>query len=186
MKTLTVNSSNIFFTSDLHFWHKNIIRYADRPYKNVDEMNDSIIDNWNAKIGKKDTVYILGDVSFKGLKDTQHLLDQLNGKKVLIIGNHDNPSIISYFDEKYDMLGLDVMDDEEGMLVHCHLCHYPLEQWNKMAHGSINLHGHCHGSIDEDDKHNHKRLDVGVDSHNMTPISWNEIKEILTKRLLKK
>lgn len=180
------NSSEVFFTSDLHFWHHNIIRFANRPYANVDEMHDAIIKNWNSKIKSTDTVFILGDVSWKGIEDTQHLLDQLNGRKILIIGNHDPESIINYFDKAYDMLGVRIIDNEDGIETYCHLCHYPLHEWNRDRHGSVNLHGHCHGSNDELDKYNYKRLDVGVDSHNMMPLSWDDIKVILNKRNLKK
>ena len=186
MRTLKVYSDKVFFTADLHFWHNNIIRFANRPYKNVEKMHEDIIKRWNEKIPTDATVSILGDVSWKGIEDTQHLLDQLNGNKILIIGNHDPDSIINYFNKAYDMLGLRVIDVEEGGETYCHLCHYPLHEWNRDRHGSINLHGHCHGSNDDIDKHNCKRLDVGVDSYGMNPLSWDDIKVILNKRNLKK
>ena len=184
MKIHKVNSEKLFFTSDLHFNHANIIKFCTRPYENYEEMNLAIIENWNKVVPKDGIVYILGDVSMKGIKETDYLLDQLNGTKILIIGNHDNPSIIKYFDKSFDMLGLNVTDNEEGTITKVVLCHFPILEWYGMSHGSIHLHGHVHGAMNEYDKFNWKRLDVGMDSHNMTPVSWNDTKIILNKKYL--
>ena len=75
---------NCWFTSDLHFGHKNIIKYANRPFANVEEMNAALIKNWNELVKPEDYVYVLGDVSFMRMKDTLNILQQLNGKKGLI------------------------------------------------------------------------------------------------------
>ena len=184
MKRHRVSSEKLFFTSDLHFYHKNIIRFCNRPYENVDEMNQAIIDNWNSVVPVDGVVYITGDISWKGIEETRHLLDQLNGKKILIIGNHDNDGIIDYFDENFDMLELNINDKVDGFTYSAHLCHFPLQEWNRDRSGSIMIHGHCHGSLDYTDRLNCKRIDVGVDSHQMKPISWEEIKIILNSRNL--
>ena len=81
----------MYITSDLHFYHKNIIKYCpkSRPFSCEEEMNEIIVKNWNDKIGKNDSVYILGDVSFGKPSATIQLLNRLNGRKKLIVGNHD-------------------------------------------------------------------------------------------------
>lgn len=182
MKTVNVSSDKLFFTSDLHFNHKNIISFCNRPCSTVEEMHELIIKNWNKVVPMDGVVYILGDVSWKGASNTKGLLDQLNGKKILIIGNHDPASIINLFEESYDVLALNVTDEDDTY--HVHLSHFPLVEWNRSQKGSIHLHGHCHGSMDEMDKSNYQRMDVGLDSHNMVPLSWENVKEIFNKRYL--
>ena len=85
--------SKIFYTSDLHFGHSNIIKYENRPWNDVDEMKEELIARWNAKVNQNDTVYVLGDFAWKGSKasidDINNIVKSLNGKKHLIIGNHD-------------------------------------------------------------------------------------------------
>lgn len=78
-----------FFTSDTHFGHKNIIEYCQRPFKTVDEMNQVLIDNWNAVVKPEDTIYHLGDVAFLKQEAAYKIIQQLNGNKILIRGNHD-------------------------------------------------------------------------------------------------
>ena len=80
----------IYFISDTHFCHKNIIKGCNRPFENVTQMNDAMIANWNRVVGSADEVYMLGDFCYKGtIEQTHEILDLLNGKKHLIIGNHD-------------------------------------------------------------------------------------------------
>lgn len=183
MKIIQVSSKNLFFSSDLHFFHSRIIQFCNRPCADVEEMNEMIIENWNKVIPKDGVVFLLGDISWKGAAKTEKLIERLNGKIILINGNHDSSSVSSMFEENYEMLGLNVKEDD-GSSTHVHLSHFPLLEWNSMKHGSIHLHGHCHGSMDELDKNNTKRMDVGLDSHNMFPISWEEVKEILNNREL--
>ena len=80
----------IYFTADIHFYHENIINHTKRPFKNADEMNRKIIDNWNNIVKANDEVYILGDVTMKGASNANTVLSQLKGKKYLIKGNHDH------------------------------------------------------------------------------------------------
>lgn len=178
MKTFKYNSKELFFTADLHFHHHHIINFCNRPYKNVDEMNESIIENWNNKIPKTGTTFILGDVTWQALQTTEHLLDQLNGKKILITGNHDKQSIVSYFEESYDMLGITITDEKEYKKYYVHLCHFPLAEWDRFFHGSYHLHGHQHKSKDMRIVQKNK-LDVGLDSNNMIPYSWEDVKNVI-------
>lgn len=78
----------IFFTSDLHFWHANVIKYCNRPYASVEEMNEKLILNWNSVVSPKDTVYVLGDFSL-AIRPVETFTHRLNGIKYLVSGNHD-------------------------------------------------------------------------------------------------
>lgn len=80
-----------FYTSDLHLGHANVIKFDNRPFANVDEMDQCIITRWNERVSDEDTVYILGDVCHRNSKDSSWYLKQLRGHKILILGNHDNP-----------------------------------------------------------------------------------------------
>lgn len=89
----------IFITSDLHLDHTNIIKYCQRPFLNIEEMNKTLVDNWNNTISNKDTVYFLGDLAFgRGSKNTDYWLKQLNGKIFFIKGNHDKSAITEFHD----------------------------------------------------------------------------------------
>ena len=79
----------IYFTADTHFFHSNIIRMGNRPFQSMEEMNQALIQNWNAKVSDNDDIYILGDLTLKGPSLTNELLRQLRGRKYLIRGNHD-------------------------------------------------------------------------------------------------
>lgn len=80
----------IFYTSDSHFGHENVIRYCARPFKDVDEMNRALIDRWNAKVAETDDVYVLGDFAFRCKTSPLSIIRNLNGRKHLVIGNHDH------------------------------------------------------------------------------------------------
>lgn len=94
----------IFITSDTHFWHKNIIRYCGRPWnsgvgedgqmivtdENVEQMNESMIEKWNSAVGTDDVVYHLGDVAFGDRTRIASIMERLNGRKRLVLGNHDS------------------------------------------------------------------------------------------------
>jgi len=166
----------IYYTSDLHLGHKNIIEYEDRPFKDIYEMNSNLIFNWNNIVKPKDEVYILGDLAFVGsnysLEDLMYNIKQLNGKIHLIRGNHDtwvdkksfNPRLfesIDYYKEIKDN-GRDIV-----------LCHYPIEDWNGMNYGSIHLHGHLHSNPTELYREN--RFNIGVDNWNYKPVSLKEV-----------
>ena len=82
-----------FYISDLHLGHKNILKYDNRPWKTIEDMTIGVINNWNKVVSQKDDVYILGDFAFQNSYMTPFLitdvLSRLNGKKYLILGNHD-------------------------------------------------------------------------------------------------
>ena len=97
-----------FFISDTHFYHYNIIRFAERPFKSVEEMNNEMIFNWNDRVGKQDTVYHIGDIGFfNSPQQMQDTLSSLNGRKILIKGNHDR-----YTNTQYRAAGVEEIHDE--------------------------------------------------------------------------
>ncbi|MBO7211796.1 MAG: metallophosphoesterase [Methanobrevibacter sp.] len=175
------DNTNVFFTSDLHFYHENIIRYCKRPFKTIDEMNQSLIDNWNKTVPKDGIVFILGDFCFGQRTVWNSLLKQLNGKKYLIIGNHDRLSQIDYqsFEMCVDLLSIKI---QKTSFV---LSHYPFLAWGGSHRGTINLFGHVHSAPNMQPGDNidfdtikfwpDNAYDVGVDNNNYTPISYTEL-----------
>ena len=144
-----------YYISDLHFFSKNQtaegLNFDNRPFKNVDEMHEVILNNWNSRVTNGDTVYILGDISNRGKnEDLIALVSRLKGKKVLISGNHEDTRDYRYkqlFHAIYDYFEItDHVDKQPYKLV---LCHYPILMWNGQHNGTILLYGHLHDSIEE-------------------------------------
>ena len=144
-----------YYISDLHLFSRNQtadgLNFDNRPFKNVDEMHEVILNNWNGRVTNGDTVYILGDVSNRGKNEELiALVARLKGKKILISGNHDDTRDYRYkqlFHAIYDYLEItDHADKQTYKLV---LCHYPILMWNGQHNGTILLYGHLHDSIEE-------------------------------------
>lgn len=171
---------NTFFSSDYHFYHNNIIRYQSRPFDSVEEMNQGLIDNNNSVVGKKDTLYIVGDIAIGATPlEIANILNQMNGRKILIVGNHDIPFLkhadfTSCFAEIHHLLSIKLNKQ------YIQLCHYPLEIWDRAHYGSFMLHGHSHGNLP--DNPNKLRIDVGVDAQNYMPLSFEDVQSIMEKK----
>lgn len=164
----------IYFTSDLHLGHENVIKFENRPFSNVAEMNCALIANYNVMVKPNDTVYILGDLAYRIPTDEANkLIAGLNGRKFLITGNHDKKYDESLFEEIAAYK--EIKFDGNNFI----LMHYPFMEWNKMYHGSYHLHGHIHSvgsDYNLDNKNNGiKRYDVGVDANNFYPIAITSI-----------
>jgi calcineurin-like phosphoesterase family protein len=172
---------NIFFTADTHFHHANIIKYANRPFANVQEMDETIITNWNSKVKRDDIVYHDGDFVFgpNKIRDAANLRRRLNGRIHLIWGNHDNqnPEFASIFDSAQDYLEISV--NKQRII----LMHYAMRIWNKSHHGTWMLYGHSHGTLPDDP--NLLSFDIGVDCHNFFPLSFDEVAAIMKKKTWK-
>lgn len=165
----------IYFTSDLHLGHNNIIKYTNRPFKDYREMDNILIDNWNKTIKDKDEVYILGDLTMGDPDIVDRYLSRMNGRKYLIRGNHDyfaniyNGNQLIWIKDYYEL-----KHNKEYII----LCHYPFNEWNRSYHGSLHLHGHQHNHSDynlDQRKNNKNRYDVGVDANDFKPISLDKI-----------
>lgn len=140
-----------YFISDLHFGHRNILRYDNRPFNNTDEMDEKIIKNWNEVVTDEDDVYILGDISWKTVPETAEIFKKLKGRKHLIKGNHDG----SYLkDEPFKKLFVEITDYKElyqqvnGMDSMIVLSHYPILFYKNQHHGAFHFYGHVHNSQD--------------------------------------
>jgi len=169
-----------YYTSDLHLGHKGILKLQNRPFKDIEEMNQEIVSRWNSKISKNDHVRLLGDISYKfNPNKLKVILDSLNGKITLIKGNHDRDKDLSKISYRFDRILSDEYYFDEELQNWVHIYHYPIVSWRKKHGGSIHLHGHCHGSL----KLNlGKAFDVGVDLHNYYPLSSKEVLEIINKK----
>lgn len=185
--------AKVFFTSDLHFGHENVIRFDNRPFETVEEMDAELIRRWNAKVGKGDLVYVLGDMIWKTRNsDAETLIRSLNGQIILIKGNHDRflhnakakNALAGVKD--YDDICVKLEDDTDRRVV---LCHYYIPFYNGHRWQAVHLHGHSHNSeeytIEESIKQ--KLRDDGFDtrSYNVGCMHWDydpvTLDEILDK-----
>lgn len=183
----------LWFTSDSHFSHTNIIKYCNRPFDSVEEMNEKLIENWNSVIGKDDLIFCLGDFALGSEKQTRYILERLNGHKVLIKGNHEKSVMCKDYNRNefnggiYEILEIKVNDDEVANgFQHIVLCHYTMFTFHNSHRGTWQLFGHVHGRLDGDSRISPNQIDVGVDSHNYTPINYKRVKEIITKNNLER
>ena len=167
----------IWFISDLHFNHRSIIWRGNRPFKNVEEMDEQLIKNWNRVVKKNDEIWYLGDFGWQ-LSPTRlkEIMEQLNGHKHLILGNHDKEKMMKHSNlwesvDYYKKLSID------GYMVI--LFHFPIADFEGMYNQSVHLFGHIHGNnslMDKLDKNRYYFYNVSADVNNLTPISWNDIK----------
>ncbi len=179
--------SKLFFTSDHHFGHANIINLCNRPFKDVNEMNTVLIQRWNDKINPEDEVYHLGD--FGMTKDTEHIaniLDQLNGTIYLITGNHEGAALSNRKKFRWikDYYELKVKDtDCKNGVQRIILFHYAMRVWRGDYRGTWQLYGHSHGNLP--DKEDLLAFDIGVDCHDFYPLSYDEVKAIMKTKMWK-
>ena len=189
-----------WYTSDLHFYHKNIIQYSNRPFSSIEEMNQTMINRWNEKVGENDTVHVVGDVFFCSFTEAKKIMDQLKGKKILYIGNHDR-----FKAGQLTELGFsEFYSNPQKKLIHgkqIMISHYPYKPTDKeimeinaslKAKGvdkdlnfkrNLNrsnmwlIHGHVHNSW----RVKETQINVGVDVWNFYPVSEDEIITIINK-----
>ena len=173
-------TDKVFFTSDTHFGHNNIIKYCGRPFNSIEEMDETIINNWDSVVGKDDYIFHLGDFCFGGADKWKYYLNQLNGKKYLILGNHDfknYPRSQEYQFENVSQQMLITIGNYKLVLNHYPFLTFPGYYHNKI----FQLFGHVHsGGRPNVDSPRLKLLlptqyDVGVDNNNFKPVSFNEI-----------
>jgi len=134
-----------------------------------------LIENWNKVVAKDDFVYHLGDFCFgrgTSSQDALRYFEQLNGKIIMIAGNHDRHAqrIKEYFYKWYEGIYEAKIRGEKIVL-----CHYPMLSWNAAFHGRPHLFGHCHSGPNKKITHQLNSYDVGVDNNNFTPISYDEV-----------
>ena len=174
----------VYFTADLHLGHSNIIRLCDRPFSSVDEMDVTLIRNWNNTVTHRDEVYILGDFTMKPAAEAHDYLAALHGRKFFIRGNHDR--FLNNF-EPYEkdlewIKDYFVLRYEGKKFV---LFHYPIAEWQDYYHGAIHLFGHIHLSPESASRvdRSGRTLNVGVDCHGFRPVSIRQIIEKVEESL---
>lgn len=169
-------NNKIWFISDTHFGHAATFEKFQkvdgtplRPFTSVDEMNSTMIKNWNNTVGKDDLVYHLGDIVMN--KKYLPLIGACNGRKRLIMGNHDQEHVTEYLKYFENVYGVKVL---KGLI----LSHVPLERHSVVPRMGVNVHGHLHGFDIPDGAY----YSVCVENINYTPISLEDLKERIKKK----
>ena len=157
----------IFVIADTHFNHKNIIKYCNRPYKNVEFMNFDIITKWNKVVRPRDIVIHLGDFGFGTQMELNQIFNRLNGRKFLVMGNHDYRVGKQYYEE----IGFEDVIKDEFVIGNIVLSHYP----KKVNDNQINIYGHIHNKEPKDWYNDNKHYCVSVEKINYTPIDIDEL-----------
>jgi calcineurin-like phosphoesterase family protein len=191
----------VWFSSDQHFYHKNVIRYCGRPFSSVEDMNEEIIKRWNSVVRPSDFVFCLGDFSL-AVRPVELFTKRLNGHKVLIPGNHDHCHPAHYrtrvergarMREFYNQQGFAKVSGLEGdgflriAKQDVRLCHMPYRnidyederypQYRPVDDGKWLLHGHVHEAWTL----NKKMINVGVDVWNFYPVHRDTIEDLIRK-----
>jgi len=184
---IKIQHKDLYFTSDTHFGHKNIIEYQGRPFSDIMEHNEKLIENWNSVVPKDGIVIHQGDFSLKtGSTTLKWILESLNGKIYLNEGNHERDILKKswtreYFEDIQQRYEIEVMDGDKFINVIIS-DHFPLYSWWRKPYDSIHTYGHMHGNYDLPIKNT---WDVGVDVNDYKPISYFELLEKISVKNLK-
>lgn len=195
MTVITPRAGNLWFTSDLHLGHENIIKYCDRPFRAVWEMNERLVANWNAVVAEEDDVWVLGDMCMGKLEETLELVPHLRGHKHLVAGNHDrcwsgNGDKHLRWIPRYEEAGFETIVEAAELILGgeiCQVSHFPYAgagdhtsderytEYRPVDHGEWLLHGHIH----EKWRIRDRMVNVGVDVNNFTPVSAAELELLI-------
>ena len=182
------NGDKVYFTADTHFNHANIIKFCDRPFNDVEQMNETLINNWNGIVSKDDTVFHLGDFCLGGAAEWTKLLDRLNGKIYLILGNHDLKNIRQGFIQLFEHVSMQmfITVDKQKM----YLSHYPFLCFEGGYKEVWQLFGHVHTRKNNTGIDAERlqylyptQYDVGVDNNDFKPVSFEEVKSIIDRQV---
>lgn len=178
----------IFFTADLHLGHENVIRHCNRPFANASIMDDELIRNWNSRVHRNDTVYVLGDMFFRVSCAPEMYLERLHGHKHLILGNHDyswlkrnsaGDIISTPATAFFESISLMKVVKEKGLFMT--LCHYPMMTWQGTSQGGLMIFGHIHNNTNAAYwpliKASPQMLNAGVDVNDFQPVTLEEMIE---------
>ena len=170
-----------YYISDLHLFHPAIIKKCSRPFRNVEEMHQTVIDNWKGKVRENDTVYVLGDVGMYHETEIAAIFNSLPGRKCLITGNHDKFNLRNRtFRKCFDSIASYAEIWDRGRKVV--LFHYPIEEWNGYFRGFYHLYGHVHNR-DENLKIINRRFNVSADVLGFEPKTLDELIAVNENRL---
>ena len=166
----------IWFTADFHLSHKNIIKYCNRPFKSVAEMDSILIDNLKERLNPKDILYFLGDLTFKE-KVAHEFFEIFEDIEIYyIIGNHDSSKVVNVA-KKY-CTSISQLKNIKIINQSITLCHYAMRVWNKSHYNSWQLYGHSHATL----KSIGKQHDIGVDNNNFFPVSFEDLVGIMKNK----
>ena len=159
-----------YVTADLHFGHRRIIEFCEHNrghFTDVEHMNAEMIRMWNEIVNPEDTTYILGDVAFMSGYDAALVMMQLNGRKILVEGNHDRKTLkdINFRNQFAEIHTYLEMQYNNTHLV---LFHFPINEWNQMFRGAVHLHGHTHGKV------------TGLEEFRVRDAGWDATGQIVT------
>lgn len=182
------DGNKVYFTSDTHFYHTNIIGFCKRPFKNVQDMNEVLIANWNRVVAQDDIVFHLGDFCLGGSHEWISILDRLNGKIYLILGNHDMKNIRQGYINRFESVAMQMyieVDKQKIYLNHC-----PFLCYGGSYDGTWQLFGHVHTSKNNTGKDASRlnmlfptQYDVGVDNNDFAPVSYEQVKGIINRQI---
>jgi len=183
------DGTKLFFTSDTHFNHANIIRFCDRPFKNVEDMNETLISNWNSVVRQNDDVFHLGDFCLGGAAEWTKVLDRLNGKIHLIVGNHDLKNLRQGFMGRFEEVLMQRHIEIGKQKIY--LNHYPFLCFSGSYKDDVwQLFGHVHTRKNNTGTDAGRlqylystQYDVGVDNNNFTPVSYEQVKKIIESQI---
>lgn len=182
------DGDKVFFTSDTHFYHTNIIDFCKRPFKEIEEMNETLIANWNKTVGPNDIIFHLGDFCLGDSEKWNRILDRLNGNIYLILGNHDLRNFKKSYEERFKSVTMQMNIEIQNQKI-C-LNHYPFLCYDGSYNGDWQLFGHVHTNKNNT-SNDARRLeilfptqyDVGVDNNNFTPISFAVLKKVMEEQI---
>ncbi|MEG0371863.1 MAG: metallophosphoesterase family protein [Clostridium sp.] len=169
----------IYVVSDTHFGHQRILEFdsESRPFKTVEEMDEQLISNWNEVVkDEDDIVYMLGDMFMGSTDNIDKIMPRLNGRKVLVRGNHDTNKRVELM-EKYVEGVYSIYNLKVGKQIYV-LCHYPMREWFGKDYGTIHIYGHVHSN-----EHRNGILaepnsfHAGVDTNNLRPVALSDIRD---------
>lgn len=163
-----LGKGTLFVTADEHYGHTNILKFCNRPFGSVREMNEELIRRHNKVVSEEDFVIHAGDFAMTGKQYTENIIRRLNGTHFFLKGSHDK-----WLPKDHDTRWEAWMGKQYVVIDH-----YCLRTWGKSHYNSWHLHGHSHGGLDPVGK----QLDVGVDTNNFYPYSWADIESIMTGR----
>lgn len=160
-----------FFIADEHYFHSNIIRFCDRPFQNVEDMNEAIIENSNSVVKKDDTVIHAGDFTLlrNRKKIQKYLIDRLNGHHIFLKGSHDY-----WLPKNKSLQRWEGMIDSHYVVVD----HYAMHMWARSHYNSWHLYGHSHKDL----RLSGKRHCISADNTDFYPLSFEQIKEIMENK----
>ena len=169
LRSNVLRGKKVFFTSDEHYGHKNIIKFCNRPYDSVDEMNQDIIDKFNSVVPSNGLTIHAGDFLLGKSVKSQDIISSLAGRHIFIKGSHDKWSDGA---SHHEIIELTI--DKQPIII----CHYAMRVWARSHYNSWHLYGHSHGGLPPEGK----SWDIGVDSNDFYPLSYDDIKTIMKDR----